>query len=44
VELRRPSLEDIFISIVSTESAGADDTKLRAAVRDDGGAGPERRP
>jgi ABC-2 type transport system ATP-binding protein len=36
VELRRPSLEDVFINIVSAASAGADDATLRAAVRDDG--------
>jgi ABC-2 type transport system ATP-binding protein len=43
VELRRPSLEDVFISIVSAASAGGDDAKLRAAIRDDGDAGAERR-
>ena len=36
VELRRPSLEDVFIGIVSAASAGGDDATLRAAVRDDG--------
>ena len=44
VELRRPRLEDVFISIVSAASSGGDDAKLRAAIRDDGEAGADRRP
>jgi ABC-2 type transport system ATP-binding protein len=44
VELRRPSLEDIFINIVSAASAGGDDATLRAAVRDNGDGRREPRP
>jgi ABC-2 type transport system ATP-binding protein len=36
VELRRPTLEDVFISIVRAGSADGDDATLRAAVRDNG--------
>ena len=36
VELRRPSLEDVFIGIVRAGTAEGDDATLRAAVRDDG--------
>jgi ABC-2 type transport system ATP-binding protein len=36
VELRRPSLEDVFITIVREASAEGDDATLRAAIRDDG--------
>jgi len=41
VELNRPTLEDIFIRIVTGEApAGEDDVaRLRASLRDDGGAG-----
>jgi len=36
IELRRPSLEDIFIGIVSSDAATADDlVRLRAGLRDD---------
>ena len=44
VELRRPSLEDVFISIVSAAASGGDDAKLRATIRDERDAGAERRP
>ena len=44
VELRRPSLEDVFIDIVSAASAGGDDATLRAAVRDNGDGRREPRP
>jgi ABC-2 type transport system ATP-binding protein len=40
VELRRPSLEDVFIGIVSGESPEGDDAVLRATVSD-GGDGRE---
>jgi ABC-2 type transport system ATP-binding protein len=43
VELRRPSLEDVFIGIVRAESAEGDDTTLRAAVRDGGDGRREAR-
>jgi ABC-2 type transport system ATP-binding protein len=38
VEIRRPTLEDVFVSIVSGGAAAAedDDARLRAAVRDGG--------
>jgi ABC-2 type transport system ATP-binding protein len=36
VELRRPTLEDVFISIVQAGSADGDAATLRAAVRDNG--------
>ena len=44
VELRRPTLEDVFIDIVSAASVGGDDATLRAAVRDDGDGRREPRP
>ena len=44
VELRRPSLEDVFITIVREASAEGDDAALRAAVRDDGETRKELRP
>jgi len=44
VELRRPTLEDVFISIVRAGSAHGDDATLRAAVRDDGEGRGEARP
>jgi len=44
VELRRPSLEDVFIAIVRDASAGDDDATLRAAVRDNGDGRREPRP
>jgi ABC-2 type transport system ATP-binding protein len=42
IEVRRPTLEDVFVSIVSGGAAGVgdDDARLRAALRD-GGAGRE---
>jgi ABC-2 type transport system ATP-binding protein len=43
VELRRPSLEDVFISIVRADAADGDDATLRAAVREDGDLRKERR-
>jgi ABC-type uncharacterized transport system ATPase subunit len=43
VELRRPSLEDVFIGIVRAGSGG-DDVSLRAAVRDNGDGRKELRP
>jgi len=43
VELRRPSLEDVFINIVSEAAAEADDDTLRAAVREDAGGPREAR-
>jgi ABC-2 type transport system ATP-binding protein len=43
VELRRPTLEDVFISIVRAGSEEGDDATLRAAVRDNGdGSGKAR--
>jgi ABC-2 type transport system ATP-binding protein len=44
VELKRPALEDVFISIVSAGAAGDDLSTLRAAVRDqtDGPTGVRR--
>ncbi len=44
VELRRPSLEDVFIGIVRAGSADGDDAPLREAVRDNGEGRRERRP
>jgi ABC-2 type transport system ATP-binding protein len=43
VELRRPSLEDVFINIVSAAAAEDDDATLRAAVREDAGGPREAR-
>ena len=43
VELRRPSLEDVFINIVSLAAAEDDDAALRAAVREDAGGAREAR-
>jgi ABC-type uncharacterized transport system ATPase subunit len=43
VELQRPTLEDVFVSIVTGDSAGIDETRLRSAVRDDAEAGTEGR-
>jgi len=43
VELRRPSLEDVFINIVSAAAAEDDDAALRAAVREDAGGAREAR-
>ncbi|MGE5198409.1 MAG: ABC transporter ATP-binding protein [Rhodospirillaceae bacterium] len=43
VELRRLSLEDVFITIVREASADGDDATLRAAVRDDGEGRKEAR-
>ena len=43
VELRRPSLEDVFISIVRADAVEGDDSTLRAAVRDNGDARREPR-
>jgi ABC-2 type transport system ATP-binding protein len=43
LELRRPTLEDVFISIVRAASAESDDASLRAAVRDGGEARREPR-
>jgi ABC-2 type transport system ATP-binding protein len=44
VELRRPSLEDVFIRIVRAGTAEGDDATLRAAVRDGGNGRGELRP
>jgi len=41
IEVRRPSLEDVFISIVTGEAEGAEEETLRAAVRE-GSAGVNR--
>ena len=41
IELRRPSLEDIFVSIVSAEGEGGEAAALRAAVRDPAQQGGE---
>jgi ABC-2 type transport system ATP-binding protein len=38
VEFRRPTLEDVFISIIAADTADGDAEKLRAAVRDEGDA------
>jgi ABC-2 type transport system ATP-binding protein len=38
VELRRPTLEDVFINIVSDTAVGSDGDSLRAAVRNGGDA------
>jgi ABC-2 type transport system ATP-binding protein len=38
VELRRPTLEDVFIGIVSETAGGSDGDALRAAVREGGDA------
>jgi ABC-2 type transport system ATP-binding protein len=43
VELRRPTLEDVFIDIARAESQEGDDASLRAAVRDNGDERRERR-
>jgi hypothetical protein len=43
LDLRRPTLEDVFISIVRAASAESDDASLRAAVRDGGEARREPR-
>jgi hypothetical protein len=43
MELRRPTLEDVFISIVRAAVPEGDDTTLRAAVRDNGDARREQR-
>jgi len=43
IELRRPTLEDVFISIVRAGSAEGDDATLRAAVRDTGAGTGEAR-
>jgi len=43
VELRRPSLEDVFINIVSEAAAEGDHATLRAAVREDAGGPREAR-
>jgi ABC-2 type transport system ATP-binding protein len=44
VELRRPSLEDVFIGIVREGSVEGDDATLRAAVSDNGDGRRELRP
>ena len=44
VELRRPTLEDVFISMVGAAAADGDDATLRAAVRDNGDGRREPRP
>ena len=41
IEVRRPTLEDVFISIVTGEAEDAEEETLRAAVRD-GAAGVKR--
>jgi ABC-2 type transport system ATP-binding protein len=43
IELRRPSLEDVFINIVSSDAEGGDAAALRAAVRDPAQAANEVR-
>ncbi len=43
LELRRPSLEDIFVDIVATEGEGREAAALRAAVRDQAAAESEVR-
>jgi ABC-2 type transport system ATP-binding protein len=45
IEVRRPTLEDVFVSIVSGASAdaGTDDERLRAALRDGGSVQEVRR-
>jgi ABC-2 type transport system ATP-binding protein len=45
IELRRPTLEDVFVSIVaaSSEAGGDDHSKLRAALRDGGAVQEVRR-
>ena len=43
VELRRPTLEDVFISIVREALPEGDDATLRHAVREDGNGQRERR-
>ncbi len=43
IELKRPSLEDVFINIVTTDSEAAEAAALRAAVRDPAQAGGEVR-
>jgi ABC-2 type transport system ATP-binding protein len=44
IEVRRPTLEDVFVSIVSgTSGAGTDDERLRAALRDGGAVQEGRR-
>jgi ABC-2 type transport system ATP-binding protein len=42
IELRRPTLEDVFIAIVEG-TAGDERTRLRAAIRENGHAGEVRR-
>jgi ABC-2 type transport system ATP-binding protein len=41
VELCRPTLEDVFVSIVAADAEGGDAATLRAAVRDESGRGME---
>jgi ABC-2 type transport system ATP-binding protein len=43
IELKRPSLEDVFINIVTTEGEGGEAAALRAAVRDPAHAATEVR-
>jgi ABC-2 type transport system ATP-binding protein len=43
IELRRPTLEDVFVNIVSTSEQGDEAAALRAAVRDPAQAGREVR-
>jgi hypothetical protein len=43
IEVRRPSLEDAFISIVAAQGEQDEATQLRAAVRDDAEGGLEVR-
>jgi len=43
VEFRRPTLEDVFISIVAADTGGGDAETLRAAVRDESAAHGEGR-
>ncbi len=43
IELKRPSLEDVFINMVTTGGEGGEAAELRAAVRDPAQAGHEVR-
>jgi ABC-type uncharacterized transport system ATPase subunit len=43
VELRRPSLEDVFVGIVTADAGSQEALALRAAVRDEGESGGEVR-
>lgn len=43
IELKRPTLEDVFVNIVGADSAADEAARLRAAVRDDVAAGLEVR-